>query len=190
MRPLLIVPFLLVTFVALFAREGGAQTPATSVEELQPPLKLGTLVTVTDARGKQTTGKLRQWADGTVLVETGGFMSQFRSVPFDEISMVKKTDSRTNGYWVGFVAGAVPGLIVASLVDRYCYNEVGHCPQVYAIFGGLAGLAGGGIGWAIDNAIDGGPVLYSRQPTPAKLSVQPIYSPKFNGAGASLSFTF
>jgi hypothetical protein len=76
-----------------------------------------------------------------------------------------KRDSRLNGFLIGFVAGAVPGILLGLGIARYCDNESTSCPAAVPIVGGLAGLAGGGIGYAIDGAIH--PSLTFGRPRPS-----------------------
>jgi hypothetical protein len=62
-------------------------------------------------------------------------------------------DSRLNGFLIGFAAGAIPGIWLGMGISTYCENESRSCPAMIPIVGGLFGLAGGGIGYAIDGAI-------------------------------------
>jgi hypothetical protein len=62
-------------------------------------------------------------------------------------------DSRLNGFLIGFVAGAVPGVIFGMGISRYCENEARSCPMAVPVAGVLLGFAGGGIGYAIDSAV-------------------------------------
>ena len=62
-------------------------------------------------------------------------------------------DSRLNGFLIGVVAGAIPGIWLGMGISTYCENESKSCPAMIPIMGGLFGLAGGGIGYAIDGAI-------------------------------------
>lgn len=168
--------------------DAAAQPAAATVEELQPLLKDGMLITVTDDAGKHATGKLRQISEGRLLLEKRG--GGYGAFPLGDIASVRKTDSRANGYWIGFAIGVVPGVIVGSLFNQYCYNEgPSNCPSAIVVLGGLGGLAGGGIGWAIDSAITGGPMLYARTKA-SRVAIQPIYSPRADVAGASVRFTF
>jgi hypothetical protein len=65
-----------------------------------------------------------------------------------------RRDSRLNGFLIGFAAGAIPGIWLGMGINTYCHNEsAGPCTAMIPIAGGLFGLAGGGIGYAIDGAI-------------------------------------
>jgi hypothetical protein len=76
-------------------------------------------------------------------------------------------DSRLNGFLIGFIAGAVPGILFGIGVDTYCRNESSsNCVWAIPIMGGLFGLAGGGIGYAIDDAIHQSPTFGRPRPSP------------------------
>jgi hypothetical protein len=77
-------------------------------------------------------------------------------------------DSRLNGFLIGFVAGAVPGIMLGMGINTYCNNESSSdCPWAIPILGGLFGLAGGGIGYAIDGAIHQSPTFGRPRPNPS-----------------------
>jgi hypothetical protein len=77
-----------------------------------------------------------------------------------------KRDSRWNGFLIGFVAGAIPGVLVGMGVRTYCENEARNCDGAVPVVGLIGGLAGGGIGAAIDGAI-GNSLTHSRpRPSP------------------------
>jgi hypothetical protein len=87
---------------------------------------------------------------------------------FDQGAAQPKRDSRLNGFLIGFAIGAVPGIMLGMGINTYCNNEAEGCPLAIPIFGGLFGLAGGGIGYAIDGAIHGQSLTFGRpHPSPA-----------------------
>ncbi len=80
----------------------------------------------------------------------------------------RRRDSRLNGFLIGLVAGAVPGVMLGMGIKRYCENESASCPAAPIIVGGLTGLAGGGIGYAIDGAIHKQALTFGRpRPSPS-----------------------
>jgi hypothetical protein len=85
-------------------------------------------------------------------------------------------DSRWNGFVIGFLVGAVPGVILGTLVARYCENESVNCNIAVPFYGGISGLIGGGIGFAIDGAIHDsrgfGPVRPARPGPGVRLSIK------------------
>lgn len=147
-----------------------AQTAVTSFEKLPEVLKTGTRVFVTDETGAQTKGKVTALSPASMQLLTGMFQ---RTVvfPSDRVIRVSRLDSRRNGFLIGAAIGAVPGIILGSLFNEYCYNEGGgHCPVVIAFAGGATGLLGGWIGFGIDGAINGQTLVYARAPKPPGLS--------------------
>jgi hypothetical protein len=83
-------------------------------------------------------------------------------------------DSRLNGFLIGFIAGAVPGIMLGIGIDTYCKNESSDdCVWAIPIMGSLFGLAGGGIGYALDGAIHQSPAFGRPRPNPGlKLSIR------------------
>jgi hypothetical protein len=76
------------------------------------------------------------------------------------------------------------------MIDMLFENEASNANWAYPVFGGLMGLAGGGIGFAIDGAIDGQTLVYARRTVapPAEVRVAPMLGP--HAAGARLSIRF
>jgi hypothetical protein len=79
-----------------------------------------------------------------------------------------RRDSRLNGFLIGLVAGAVPGIWLGLGISTYCDNESTSCPAAIPLFGAIGGLAGGGIGYAIDGAI--GESVTGAMPKPNPMS--------------------
>jgi hypothetical protein len=161
-----------VFLTAICAVPGFAQPLVVdSFARLPEVLKPGNVVFVTDENGTQTKGKVTELSPASVQLLTGMFE---RTVvfPSDRVMRVSRVDSRRNGFWIGTAIGAVPGIILGSLFNEYCYNEGGgHCPAMIAIVGGSTGLIGGWIGYGIDGAINGQTLVYARKPQPPGLSL-------------------
>ena len=85
---------------------------------------------------------------------------------FAQGSAQPEPDSRLNGFLIGFVAGAVPGLIFGMGISRYCKNEARSCPIAVPVGGALLGFAGCGIGYAIDSAVGESRTLARPRPSP------------------------
>ena len=124
----------------------------------------GTNVFVEDENGQRTKGKVVQLSDATLQLMTPGVSGRRVSFAPDQVRRVMKVDSRLNGFLIGAAAGAIPGILLGMGFSTYCSNEATSCPAAPAIVGTLFGLAGGGIGYAIDGAIDGQRLVYSRRP--------------------------
>jgi hypothetical protein len=78
----------------------------------------------------------------------------------------KRHDSRLNGFLIGLLAGAVPGVMLGMGVKRYCENESRSCPIAVPVAGALFGFVGGGIGYAVDGAIGESRTFARPRPTP------------------------
>ena len=142
-----------------------------SFARLSEVIEPGNVVFVTDEKGAQTKGKVTELSEASLQLLTPGMYEKTVVFPSDRVVRVSKIDSRWNGFLIGTAIGAVPGIILGSLFNEYCYNEGGgHCPAMIAVVGGSTGLIGGWIGYGIDGAINGQTLVYARAPKPPGLS--------------------
>jgi hypothetical protein len=133
--------------VALFPGDARAQTVARSFEELQPILKVGQTVVVTDDSGRQTKGRLTDVSPSALVVST----PDTRTFAEGTVAEIRSPDSLSNGVLIGAAIGA--GLATWDyLIDP---SEPGNA----AIFAVAIGL-GTAIGAGIDALHKGGKVLY------------------------------
>jgi hypothetical protein len=154
---------LVMAVVAVSADPAMAQTTVDSFAELSRVVKKGNVVFVQDEKGQRTKGKIAELSDTSLWVITGGVTGRTLSFNADRVMRVSKVDSRLNGFLIGAAAGAIPGLILGHFFNQYCKNESpDYCPGAYLYAGGLLGLVGGGIGYAIDGAIDGQTLVFRR----------------------------
>ena len=148
---------------AVCAGPASAQAPVASFAELSRALEKGTIVFVQDEAGQRTKGKVTDLSATTLQIMTG---VSGRTVTFsaDRVTRVSKVDSRLNGFLIGAIAGAVPGFLAGHWWNTYSTNEGGgSTPLAYVFFGVPLALAGGGIGFAIDGAIDGQTLVFARR---------------------------
>lgn len=145
-----------------FAQEG----PIGTFPNLSSTVKRGTIVFVTDDNGEQVKGTITEVSPASMQILTVDREARRVTFAADRVSRVARVDSRRNGFLIGAALGAVPGILLGMGVSTYCENESTSCPWAPVILGGLFGAAGGGIGYAIDGAIDGQKVVYSRMPNP------------------------
>jgi hypothetical protein len=146
----------------VFASSAQAQDPLGSFESLNERIKPGTIVFVTDEKGEPVKGKITELSAASLKLVTRDKHEQAMTFPPDRVSRVTRVDSRLNGFLIGAAAGAVPGILLGMGFSTYCENESTSCPLAPAVLGGIFGLAGGGIGYAIDGAIDGQRLVYSK----------------------------
>ena len=144
------------------AASSSAQTVVDSFSRLPEVLKPGTTVIVTDEKGEQTNGKVSELSPASLRLLTGQ-VQRTTVFPADRVTRVSRLDSRLNGFLIGAAVGAVPGILLGMAFNQYCKNESpDYCPGAIVYGGALTGLAGGGIGYAIDGWIDGQTLVFAR----------------------------
>lgn len=142
---------------------GQAQTPVTSFEQLPEVLKTGTRVFVTDEKGQVTKGKVTELSATSLALLTSGMDERQIVFPSERVRRVSRIDSRLNGFLIGAAAGLVPGIWLGLSMKTWCENELGNnCAALVPYLGGLAGLGGGVVGFAVDSAINGRTLVLSR----------------------------
>ena len=149
--------------VVAFAGRGLAQEPATQFADLSKYVKVGSKVFVTDEKGERTRGQISELTSSTVHVRTGGFRDRTVTFAADRVERVSKIDSKKNGFLIGLIAGAVPGVLASAAWSSWSNNEGGgHTPLAYLYIGVPVSLLGGWIGFGIDGLIDGQTLIYRR----------------------------
>ena len=131
-------------------------------------------VIVAASAGAQDTTSVSASSPSTTLKFPASYSMGVRQASTFRQAPQPERDSRLNGFLIGFVAGAVPGIMLGMGINSYCNNESSSdCPWAIPIVGGLFGLAGGGIGYAIDGAIHQSPSFGRPRPGPGvKFSVR------------------
>ena len=154
-----------VMLAAAYTGQASAQEPVTSFPELPTVVKQGSRVLVQDEQGERAKGKITELSDKSLQIMTGGVRGRTVSFTPDRVARVSTIDSRLNGFLIGAAIGVVPGLLLGDGFRQWCENESGsNCWAAYPYTSGLFALAGGGIGYAIDGAIDGQTLVF-RRPT-------------------------
>ena len=154
---------LVLVLIAGGTRPALAQQTAATFAELSKVVRPGHVIFVQDEKGERTKGKITDLSDSSLRIITGGVSGRTLTFTADRVTRVSKVDSRLNGFLLGAIAGAVPGLWLGHQFNQLCKNESpDYCPGAYAYGGGLLGLVGGGIGYAIDGAIDGQRLVFRR----------------------------
>lgn len=155
----------------VFASSAQAQDPLGSFASLNERIKPGTVVFVTGDKGEQTKGWISELSPASLELITAGSHKELVTFPVDRISRVTRVDSRLNGLLIGAIAGGVPGIMLGWGFMTYCSNESASCPWAPTLLGGLFAITGGGIGYAIDGAINGQKLVYSKvRTTPPGIS--------------------
>jgi hypothetical protein len=176
-----------------------AQTVATSFEELQPLLKRGNTIIVTDANGRTTKGRLGELSSSSLelLVRKTGpdgrdaFVPQARLTERDVLQIRREDrDSLLNGTLIGMTPGAVIGVIMLfGGAGCDCYTVSSRAPWALLAFG-----IGGGIGAALGAGVDGmmveRPTVYLRPRAQRSAGVQLSPFVTKSAAGMQMSVRF
>jgi len=154
--------------LAAIAQTAAAQGMAGSFAQLQVLVRPGDTVTITDASGVETEGRIAELSISTLALVTGGTR---RELSEDDVTTVKQlwNDSLANGALYGAAGGAAfatTGIIV--------FRGEGLDAAEAAAVLGIYTAVGTGIGVAVDAMIRRHHVIYRRQPT---LGVQMGISP-------------
>lgn len=181
------------TALMLFPANGGAQTAATSFDDLRGVLQDGDELAVTGSDGRRTWGKLVTVTPASVdiEVETCRFLlwchGASQSFSVTAVTTVARIDSPGEGRAIGFIAGFASFALWAC--SRDYSGESAGCEDFLLYFGPLAGLLGGHIGGLIDWKFNA--TVY-RSNTPAiggvTLSLSPLLTLRATGALLNLRF--
>ncbi len=185
-----------VTALTLFPTTSGAQSSATTFDELRLAVKDGDQVVVTDSDGRRTRGKIAKVTASSLdlAIERSKFVilrehSQ-RTFTDTDVTRVTRIDSMWQGgvigSLVGFVSGVVGPIPRCSGTRR---NDIACDPLFRLIVAGpVFGLVGAAIGIGIDGSIN--KVVYRGDPQvhPVTITVSPLLKPKSAGASLRLGF--
>jgi hypothetical protein len=153
-----------------------AQTSAPSeADTIRQHVKEGQKVRVTDDQGREWQGRIDTFAADNLVLLTKD--RQRRDVPYAAILRIDRPhDGLANGALIGFVSGAVVGLLaLVAEENAECEPEgffscgaptAGAYVVVPAIFGG----AGAGIGMGIDALVRRDSTLFRRGHSPVMLA--------------------
>jgi hypothetical protein len=156
----------------------GAQSVARSFAELQPLVKIGQTVIVTDVNGETTKGRVIDLSASTLAVRT----PEPKAFPESRVVSVRRTDSLWNGALIG--AGAGGAVAVAGFQATR-----GESDAVYGwayVASWLAPVVGAVVGAFVDRSVGNAPIYLASPPiSKTRVSVCPLVTPK--AAGASIS---
>jgi hypothetical protein len=164
------------------------QEIAGSFDQLRVLVKAGDKVRVTDATGRETTGKIADLSPTLLALLVDG---QRREILEHDISTIRqrRTDTLATGAKVGFGIGAGLGLLVALQVAS-AYDEVGAgvIPAITFVYGTL----GAGVGVGIDALVTREQVIYAARTrtasTAAAVKIRPLVTRARQGVVVSIGF--
>jgi len=164
-----------------------AQEIATSFDQLRVLVKPGDSVTVTDAAGQETKGKIRSLSSSSLELSVGEMARAFAESEVRTVSHERHASFGTGakwGFFIGAGLGALGGAGVAS--EGYSGGEaVAWVLGGAALYGGL----GTGIGVGMAALIRGRHVIYAGRPTSSsQLTISPVLLADRKSVAVSLGF--
>lgn len=180
LRPIAILASAILALPVLCA----AQEPVRSFDQLDTRLKPGDKVWVTDAKGRETEGKVQTLAPDALTLRGDGA----RTFASRDVSLIRhrRPDGVWNGALIGLAIGG--GIAAAGCIAEQDYSD-SFCPA-YILFYPAMGF---GFGAAIDAMIPGKKLVAYRAPggaaqSPARLSIAPVITPRAKGVAVSFAF--
>ena len=163
-----------------------AQEPVRSFDQLDTRLKPGDKVWVTDAKGRETEGKIQTLAPDTLTLRGDGA----RTFASRDVSLIRHR--RPDGIWNGALIGlAVGGGIAAAGCIAIAGEDDAGAWCAMGLIG--YGVFGTGIGMAVDAIVPGKKIVAYRAPgaagrPEARLSIAPVITPRAKGVALSFAF--
>ena len=164
-----------------------AQDPVKTFDQLNTRLEPGDTVRVTDAHGREITGKIRILEPSALTLDRGGP----ETMQADAVRLIteRKSSPIGRGALYGLLAGAAGGAILGASAAGGSGGECNdNCGAILAgVFGGL----GAGVGAIIGAVIPGQTLVVYRAPgapPPTRLSLAPLISPRTKGVAVSFAF--
>jgi hypothetical protein len=179
-----------VVVAAMVASPAFAQPTVDSFSELSKVVKKGQVVFVEDEAGQRVKGNITELSDSSLQLMTTGVGGREVTLAGSRITRVSRVDSRVNGFLIGAAIGVGAGIYSGSMIDMLFENEASNADFAYPLFGALMGLAGGGIGYAIDGAIDGQQLVFARRGLAPQPQVRVSPFAAAHGRGVRLSIDF
>ena len=169
---------------------GAAQQPVRSFDQLNTRLKPGDTVWVTDAGGREITGRIRNLSAASLLLDAGGTPRDFQAEQVGTIRLRPK-DSLKNGVLLGAVIGLALG-VASCAANSQCIDDEGG-PGVTAALGLMGAAAGAGLGAGVDAAVKGPKLVVYRAAGTAghaatRVSIGPVLTPRRGGVAVSVAF--
>ena len=138
--------------LAIAPFDARAQVVATSFEELQPLLKPGDPIDITETGGRKIKGRLGELSASSLELQAREGGTRFSEGDVRQIRLARR-DSLWNGTLIGFAPGAAIGALMLFFgAGCDCYTIESRAPFALTTMA-VAGGIGAGIGAAIDASI-------------------------------------
>jgi hypothetical protein len=167
--------------IVVFAAPARAQGVASSLQELRLLVRVGETVTIRDAQGAETKGRILNLSPAALQVMVKG---EHRTLAEADVSTLlqRRQDSLGNGALWGFGTGVA--LFGSALAVVGCEGCGVWAIPVGLIYGGL----GAGIGVGLDALHTSSKVIYERAPTVARVRFAPVVSGSRRGVALHVTF--
>jgi hypothetical protein len=173
---------LLLLWIAAAPATAWAQGIAKTLDELRLITRPGDTVTVVDNGGVEVSGRITTLSPASLVLQVNGASREWKDAEIRTIRQ-RRGDSLGNGAWWGLGIGAgLAGLAVAATGVED--GEAGYAALAVAVYGGL----GAAVGVGIDALITRKYVIFERPGTSARWRLEPVVSPRAQGARLSLRF--
>jgi hypothetical protein len=178
-----VAAFLLFTVVG--SAVASAQEIASTFDQLRVLVKSGDKITVTDASGRETSGRIETLSSSALALLIDGARREFTPTEVSAIRQ-RKPDTLATGAKIGFGIGAGLGLLVGSaLASEYDEIDGGEVVLISLMYGAL----GAGIGVGIDAMVTREQVIFARPAgsTPT-VRLAPLVTPRRRGLAIAVAF--
>ena len=167
------------------ATSAAAQEVASSFEQLAVLVKPGDKITVVDAAGGETRGRIGKLSPDALVLTTSTGSRQLTEIEVATITQ-RRGDSLRNGAIIGAVAGAAYFVTAAALLAG---TDDGDVIIPTAIAGGVlfAGL-GAAAGVGIDALISRRQVIYQTRASRSSATVSPVLRHGRRGVAITMRF--
>ena len=163
------------SFAARQEKPPAAQTVPSDVDTVRQRVKQGQKVRVTDDQGREWQGRIDAFATDNLVLLTND--RQRRDLPYGAILKIERPhDGLANGALIGFVSGAVVGLLAVVGEENAECEPAGFfsCGDpttgAYVLFPAILGGIGAGVGVGIDALVRRDPTLFRRADSRVMLS--------------------
>ena len=175
--------------VCLLLGAGGtrveAQGVAASFDQLAVLVKPGDKITVIDATGGETKGRIGKLSRDALILMTSAGPLQLGEVDVARITQ-RRDDSLKNGAIIGAVAGTAYFITAMALLSDSDGGDV-IIPTAIAGYVMVAGM-GAAAGVGIDALISRREVIFQKPGAGSKVSVSPMFGHGRRGAAVTVTF--
>jgi hypothetical protein len=167
--------------ILLSAWAGSAASAQTAtVGDLEPALRSGTTVWITDSRGREERTRIVSVSGDVLTLTAAQGIHTLRAADVKRIR-VRHTDALWNGALIGAAAAIAPGLFICRAMEPW-----ENCRAAGPIL--QLGAFGAGIGIGIDALIRGRRTIYEAPPGSTRLYAAPIVGRHARGLQVTIAF--